>query len=85
MKQLIQSQLRMLVQVHCLREGGLRQGGDASSTGAVWEHLLSMLRCPFLALSATIGNPQEFTDWLSALKRRQQAQDEARGQLLVSS
>ncbi|KAK9810588.1 hypothetical protein WJX73_002805 [Symbiochloris irregularis] len=66
-------------EVHCLREGGLREGGDASSTGTVWEHMLSMLRCPFLALSATIGNPQEFVEWLTSLKQLQRHQDEQRG------
>ena len=71
------------MQVHCLREGGLRESGDSSNMGAVWEHLLSLLRCPFLALSATIGNPEEFVAWLSALKGRQQRQDESRGHMQV--
>lgn len=70
------------LQVHCLRESGLREGGDSSGTGTVWEHMLSLLRCPFLALSATIGNPQEFVQWLSSLKQLQQQQDQQQGKLL---
>lgn len=45
-------------EVHCL-------GGE---TGAeVWEHLLALIRCPFLALSATISNPEDLTQWLQSV------------------
>ncbi|XP_054984026.1 probable ATP-dependent RNA helicase DDX60 [Sorex araneus] len=47
-------------EVHCL-------GGEIGAE--VWEHLLVMIRCPFLALSATISNPEHLTDWLASIKR----------------
>ncbi|XP_038173537.1 probable ATP-dependent RNA helicase DDX60 [Arvicola amphibius] len=47
-------------EVHCL-------GGEIGAE--IWEHLLVMIRCPFLALSATISNPQHLTDWLQSVKR----------------
>ncbi|XP_051875705.1 probable ATP-dependent RNA helicase DDX60 [Pristis pectinata] len=46
-------------EVHCL-------GGDIGAE--VWEHLLVMIRCPFLALSATISNPEDLTQWLQLVK-----------------
>uniref|UniRef100_A0A8B9I9N4 DExD/H-box helicase 60 n=1 Tax=Anser brachyrhynchus TaxID=132585 RepID=A0A8B9I9N4_9AVES len=47
-------------EVHCL----------GSEIGAeVWEHLLVTIRCPFLALSATISNPEHLTEWLQSVKR----------------
>eukprot|EP01116_Phalansterium_solitarium_P013512 TRINITY_DN30896_c0_g1_i1.p1 TRINITY_DN30896_c0_g1~~TRINITY_DN30896_c0_g1_i1.p1 ORF type:complete len:1741 (-),score=432.81 TRINITY_DN30896_c0_g1_i1:116-5338(-) len=42
-------------EVHCI--------GDMDG-GEVWEHLLLLTACPFIALSATIGNPVEFHQWL---------------------
>lgn len=48
----------ILDEVHCMSSDG----------GDVWEHILLMVKCPFLALSATIGNPKEFTQWLSLNK-----------------
>uniref|UniRef100_A0A8C8RUS1 DExD/H-box helicase 60 n=1 Tax=Pelusios castaneus TaxID=367368 RepID=A0A8C8RUS1_9SAUR len=47
-------------EVHCL-------GGEIGAE--VWEHLLVMIRCPFLALSATISNPEHLTEWLQSVKR----------------
>jgi superfamily II RNA helicase len=35
--------------------------------GEVWERLMLYLDCPFLALSATVGNPKEFEKWLADL------------------
>ncbi|XP_007527285.3 probable ATP-dependent RNA helicase DDX60 [Erinaceus europaeus] len=46
-------------EVHCL-------GGEIGAE--VWEHILVMIRCPFLALSATISNPQHLTEWLQSVK-----------------
>uniref|UniRef100_A0A6I8PHL2 Helicase ATP-binding domain-containing protein n=1 Tax=Ornithorhynchus anatinus TaxID=9258 RepID=A0A6I8PHL2_ORNAN len=47
-------------EVHCL-------GGEIGAD--VWEHILVMIRCPFLALSATISNPKHLTEWLQLVKR----------------
>ncbi|XP_067993227.1 probable ATP-dependent RNA helicase DDX60 isoform X1 [Melanerpes formicivorus] len=47
-------------EVHCL-------GGEIGAE--VWEHLLVTIRCPFLALSATVSNPEHLTDWLQSVKR----------------
>ncbi|XP_062429776.1 probable ATP-dependent RNA helicase DDX60 isoform X2 [Rhea pennata] len=47
-------------EVHCL-------GGEIGAE--VWEHLLVTIRCPFLALSATISNPEHLTAWLQSVKR----------------
>uniref|UniRef100_A0A7M4EVL4 DExD/H-box helicase 60 n=1 Tax=Crocodylus porosus TaxID=8502 RepID=A0A7M4EVL4_CROPO len=47
-------------EVHCL-------GGEIGAE--VWEHLLVMIQCPFLALSATISNPDYLTEWLQSVKR----------------
>ncbi|NXC29294.1 DDX60 helicase, partial [Campylorhamphus procurvoides] len=47
-------------EIHCL---GNEVGADA------WEHLLVTIRCPFLALSATVSNPEHLTEWLQSVKR----------------
>mmetsp|Transcript_10845 Transcript_10845/g.19822 ORF Transcript_10845/g.19822 Transcript_10845/m.19822 type:complete len:1849 (-) Transcript_10845:249-5795(-) len=46
-------------EVHCL---------GSTSNGDVWERLLMMVRCPFIALSATLGNPEEFSDWMGRIQ-----------------
>ncbi|PKY03050.1 P-loop containing nucleoside triphosphate hydrolase protein [Aspergillus campestris IBT 28561] len=43
-------------EVHCI--------GQADD-GVVWEQLLLLAPCPIIALSATVGNPKEFNNWLS--------------------
>ncbi|XP_027035542.1 probable ATP-dependent RNA helicase DDX60 [Pocillopora damicornis] len=53
-------------EVHCL---GQEIGAE------VWEHLLLLIRCPFLALSATIGNPDDLTRWLQAAQNFREQQD----------
>ncbi|KAF3938955.1 hypothetical protein ABW19_dt0202301 [Dactylella cylindrospora] len=35
-----------------------------SEDGVIWEQLLLLAPCPIIALSATVGNPGEFRDWL---------------------
>ena len=47
-------------EVHCI--------GQADD-GLIWEQLLLQAPCPIIALSATIGNPQEFSDWLSSTQK----------------
>ncbi|NXN96187.1 DDX60 helicase, partial [Rhinopomastus cyanomelas] len=47
-------------EVHCL-------GGEIGAE--VWEHLLVTIRCPFLALSATVSNPEHLTEWLKSVKK----------------
>ncbi|XP_061440119.1 probable ATP-dependent RNA helicase DDX60 [Rhineura floridana] len=42
-------------------------GGHVRSE--VWEHLLLMIQCPFLVLSATINNPEHLAEWLQKVKR----------------
>ncbi|CAG9999568.1 unnamed protein product [Clonostachys byssicola] len=44
-------------EVHCIGQ---------NEDGVVWEQLLLLAPCPIIALSATIGNPGEFQDWLQA-------------------
>jgi ATP-dependent RNA helicase DDX60 len=43
-------------EIHCIGQ---------TNDGVVWEQLLLLSPCPIIALSATVGNPQEFCDWLS--------------------
>jgi superfamily II RNA helicase len=37
--------------------------------GVVWEQLLLLAPCPIIALSATVGNPQVFNDWLAETQK----------------
>lgn len=48
-------------EIHCI--------GQAED-GVVWEQLLLLSPCPIIALSATVGNPREFSDWLSQTQQR---------------
>ncbi|KAF1954271.1 P-loop containing nucleoside triphosphate hydrolase protein [Byssothecium circinans] len=47
-------------EVHCI--------GQADD-GLIWEQLLLMAPCPIIALSATIGNPDEFSAWLTSTQK----------------
>ncbi|RPA99632.1 P-loop containing nucleoside triphosphate hydrolase protein [Choiromyces venosus 120613-1] len=42
--------------------------GNADN-GLVWEQLLLLAPCPIIALSATVGNPEEFGSWLTSTQR----------------
>ncbi|KAH9882277.1 hypothetical protein J1614_001449 [Plenodomus biglobosus] len=55
-------------EVHCI--------GQAED-GVVWEQLLLQSPCPIIALSATVGNPEEFSNWLESTQ-------EANGNKLVT-
>ncbi|NXP18038.1 DDX60 helicase, partial [Scytalopus superciliaris] len=55
-------------EIHCL-------GGEIGAE--VWEHLLVTMRCPFLALSATVSNPEHLTEWLRSVKRYWQLAENA--------
>lgn len=37
--------------------------------GVVWEQLLLLSPCPVIALSATVGNPHEFSNWLEMTQK----------------
>ncbi|CAK7203494.1 hypothetical protein SEUCBS139899_006228 [Sporothrix eucalyptigena] len=41
-----------------------------SEEGVVWEQLLLIAPCPIIALSATVGNPNEFKDWMEGCEQR---------------
>jgi ATP-dependent RNA helicase DDX60 len=47
-------------EVHCI--------GQAED-GVIWEQLLLLAPCPIIALSATVGNPFEFKDWLEGTQK----------------
>ncbi|KAF8857718.1 P-loop containing nucleoside triphosphate hydrolase protein [Acephala macrosclerotiorum] len=47
-------------EIHCI--------GQAED-GVVWEQLLLLSPCPIIALSATVGNPEQFSDWLTITQR----------------
>ena len=42
-------------EVHCL---------EMKDIGLAWERCLQVIQCPFIALSATLGVPRVFQDWL---------------------
>ena len=37
--------------------------------GVVWEQLLLLAPCPIIALSATVGNPEQFNSWLASTQQ----------------
>lgn len=47
----------ILDEIHCIGEG--------NEEGRAWERLIQLIPCPFIALSATVGNPGSFHQWLS--------------------
>ncbi|KAI9840404.1 MAG: hypothetical protein M1838_004074 [Thelocarpon superellum] len=37
--------------------------------GVVWEQLLLLAPCPIIALSATVGNPEQFSSWMESTQK----------------
>lgn len=37
--------------------------------GVIWEQLLLLAPCPIIALSATVGNPEQFSSWLASTQK----------------
>eukprot|EP00922_Rhytidocystis_sp_ex-Travisia-forbesii_P062125 GHVS01091981.1.p1 GENE.GHVS01091981.1~~GHVS01091981.1.p1 ORF type:complete len:1980 (+),score=359.93 GHVS01091981.1:89-6028(+) len=51
-------------EIHCI---GNEKGGD------VWERIIQLIPCPFLAMSATVGNPDSFHAWLTRVSNRKRS------------
>ena len=49
-------------------------GGE--SRGECWEHLLTLIRCPMIALSATVQNPGDLLNWLQTLENYKKKMDD---------
>ena len=47
-------------EVHCI--------GQAED-GIIWEQNILLCPCPIIALSATVGNPEQFYDWVSSTQK----------------
>ncbi|KAM3452066.1 hypothetical protein MY3296_004803 [Beauveria thailandica] len=47
-------------EIHCISQ---------ADDGVIWEQLLLIAPCPIIALSATVGNPVEFMQWLEESER----------------
>ncbi|XP_022236377.1 probable ATP-dependent RNA helicase DDX60, partial [Limulus polyphemus] len=59
-------------EIHCL---------DSEHAAEVWEHLILLICCPFLALSATIRNPEGLCAWLQKIEDYKQICDKRSGML----
>eukprot|EP00727_Mastigamoeba_balamuthi_P006104 m51a1_g2112 hypothetical protein (1235) ;mRNA; r:1644375-1650149 len=53
-------------EVHCIHS--MPQSTNDIESGSSWENIIKLCPCPFLALSATIGNPQQFHAWLDSIE-----------------
>eukprot|EP01104_Vermistella_antarctica_P014605 TRINITY_DN4629_c2_g1_i1.p1 TRINITY_DN4629_c2_g1~~TRINITY_DN4629_c2_g1_i1.p1 ORF type:complete len:1448 (-),score=491.24 TRINITY_DN4629_c2_g1_i1:94-4437(-) len=53
-------------EVHCIQRGA---STDVTS-GIVWERVLQLVPCPILALSATVGGPERFHNYLTMAQKR---------------
>lgn len=56
--------------VKCIIFDEIHSIGNADD-GLVWEQLLLLSPCRIIALSATVGNPDAFNDWLSSTQKIQ--------------
>lgn len=57
---------------------------SGSDEGVVWERCLLMIQCPFLALSATISDIDEFHNWLQSNENFKKEQDQLHGTMRAS-
>lgn len=60
----------ILDEVHCI---------SRAEEGRMWERILLLANAPFLALSATVGAPEEFVAWLQSVKAQQREADGGAG------
>ncbi|KAF5225268.1 hypothetical protein ECC02_001815 [Trypanosoma cruzi] len=49
---------------------------ESNGNGDVWERILALLPCPFVALSATLGETQQLCSWLNRVQGRLKEQTE---------
>ncbi|KAL8797979.1 MAG: hypothetical protein Q9182_007056 [Xanthomendoza sp. 2 TL-2023] len=54
--------------VSCIIFDEIHSIGQAED-GVVWEQLLLLAPCPIIALSATVGNPEQFNAWLTSTQQ----------------
>ncbi|KAL8947762.1 MAG: hypothetical protein Q9222_005994, partial [Ikaeria aurantiellina] len=54
--------------VKCIIFDEIHSIGQAED-GVVWEQLLLLAPCPIIALSATVGNPEQFNSWLTSTQK----------------
>ncbi|KAL8664972.1 MAG: hypothetical protein Q9168_007805, partial [Polycauliona sp. 1 TL-2023] len=54
--------------VKCIIFDEIHSIGQAED-GVVWEQLLLLAPCPIIALSATVGNPEQFNSWLTSTQQ----------------
>ncbi|KAL8684205.1 MAG: hypothetical protein Q9224_006521, partial [Gallowayella concinna] len=54
--------------VKCIIFDEIHSIGQAED-GVVWEQLLLLAPCPIIALSATVGNPEQFNAWLTSTQQ----------------
>jgi len=49
---------------------------ESSGNGPVWERIISLTTAPFVALSATLGETEQFCEWLNRIQQRVAASGE---------